>query len=234
MTTICLIDESKSITGGHLESMAMALEANARHCAKAWGLEGPIVEPWKFGRTALRRGQWPLYFMDDTTLDPGALAVHYVENGRPSGRVYVGRGTGINIGQHSLFESASHEIVEMIINPYLKNWRFMPGRPGVQVALEVADPVQDWYPIDDGEETWKAANFVHPRWFGLRNPAGIPPDSIDHKGTLSKPGEIGPEGYAILLTQTGDIVYGGKPKDVPGVRSGRVSHEDMAPREPGK
>lgn len=234
MTTIALIDESESITGGHLQEMAMALEANARHCATAWGLPAPMVEPWKVGRVALPHGTLPLYFTDDTSEDPGALAVHYVENGRPSGRVYVGRGTGMNIGEESLFEAASHEIVEMIVNPHLKNWRFMQDRPGVQVALEVADPVQDWYPIDDGKKVWQASNFVKPRWFGMRNPEGTPPESLDHKGTLSRPGEVGPEGYVILLTQAGDIVYAGKSRETPGIRSGRVSHEDMTAREAGK
>ncbi len=218
---VALIDESESITGGHLYSMRLALEVNAGHCARAWGMPVIAVELWE-GREGLPDDCWPLYFVDDTSENPDALAVHYVENGRPSGRVYVGRGTGMNIGQHSLFESASHEIVELMINPYLKSWRAMPGRPGVQVALEVADPVQDWYPINDGKETWQAANFVHPAWFDMPNPDGIQPDQIDHLGTLSEPGQIGPEGYAILQTPAGDIVYAGRRPETQKVRGKRL------------
>ncbi len=198
MTTYALIDESKGVTGGDLFSMASALERNAAHLADAWGIPAPTVELWP-KRKALPPGWVPIYFVDETSDDPGSLAVHYVDMGRPTGRVYVGNASGLNAGRNSVCEAASHELLEIMVNPYLKNWRPMPGRPGWRVAMEVCDPVQTHYEIDE----WRVANFVHPAWFGDHPNV----DGYDHLGELTTPGHIGTSGYAILADVTGRIEF---------------------------
>lgn len=199
--TFVLIDESAGVTGGDTFAMAAALEINARHLASAWDIEPVAVDVWS-ERKPLPPDHWPIYFVDETTENPGALAVHYVDGGRPVGRVYVGRSSGLASGRRSLEELASHELLEMRLNPYLRNWRPMPFRPGMQVAFEDADPVQDHYIVEHGGVSWRVANFITPAWFdeGAEGP-------YDHLGTLSRPGEVGPEGYVILADQLGQITY---------------------------
>ncbi len=182
MTTIALIDESKGVTGGDLNSMALALEVNLRHCAQAWGKTPPTVELWT-ERKALPEDYWALYFVDDDSDSPDTLAVHFLTLGKPAGRVYVGNASGLNEGPNSVCEAAAHESVELLCNPYLDEWRDMPGRPGWQVALESADPVQSSYEVEVDGIAWKVSNFVRREWFqaGSDGP-------YDYLGELTKPG----------------------------------------------
>lgn len=208
MTTYVLIDESKGVTGGDMFGMSSALERNAAHLAAAWSMVAPTVELWP-KRKPLPTGYWPIYFVDETSDSPDSLAVHYVDMHRPTGRVYVGNTSGLNEGRNSVCEAASHELLEMMVNPRLNKWRDMPGRPGWRVALEVCDAVQTHYTIDIDGIGWKVANFVTRAWF---EPDALGPDDgpHDHLGELTEPGEIGPEGYAILADVTGRIEFAGK------------------------
>lgn len=203
MTAIALIDESTGVDGGDLFGMASALEQSARHCADAWGIAPPTVELW-MDRKPLPRGFWPLYFVDETSDSADTLAVHYVSAGRPTGRVYVGNASGLIEGRNSVCEAASHEVVEMLVNPRIDKWVNAPGRPGWQVALEVADPVQDHYEVEVDGIAWKVANFVKPAWFDTRSTSGM---SMDRLGTVLDPGQIGTEGYLILRNPAGIIEY---------------------------
>lgn len=201
-----LIRETSLLAPGDLRHLCWPLEQNGKHCATAWGLEPPaiIVADRK---DLLPRYAHPIVFTDDKG-DPGALAVHYYDpvRGGPAAIVYVDRASGFNTGSYSVTESASHEVVEALVNPRLNLWQPHPdpARVGVQVAREVADPTQDTYFIESRGTRWKVTNFVTPAWFdaAARDPllaervrAG---GGFDHAKRLSRPGEIGSEGYVIL------------------------------------
>lgn len=204
--TFALATVSKLITRAELYELSAPLEANARHCAKAWGKEPPAIvvvdKPEE-----MPRGCCPVIFLDDTTEDAGALAVHYVDPARflPAARVYCDRSSGLRHGRYSICEAAAHEVTEALCDPYVNLWADMPGRDGVQVAIEVADPVQTHYTIHYAGHDWPVANFVTPAWFDSRlwdtaaRAAFLDGGGrFDHSGELHSPGQIGPEGYAVL------------------------------------
>ena len=205
-----LITETPLVSNEDLVAMRPALESNAAHCADAWGLRRPVVEVWDSKRK-LPHNVYPLVFVDEGG-DPGTLAVHYWDpvRGGPGGRVYVHRGSGLNRGRNSWSEAASHEVVEALVDPDLLYWVDHPNpvraAAGDQLAVEVADFVQDHYEIHVASGAWRVSNFVTPDYFRrelyegdrLRERFLAEGGKFDRLGTIKKPGQIGPEGYAIL------------------------------------
>jgi hypothetical protein len=200
-----LISESTLVSPADLYRLTKPLERNAQECAADWNMAAPAIVVCE-ARVGLPAFCQPIVFIDDET-DPGALAVHYFDAIRlaPAARVYVNRATGLVSGPYSVSEGASHEIVEALVDPRCDLWTDCPGRPGVEIALEVADPVQDHYEINGVT----VANYVTPAYFDTRLAA---PDvaadfnswggRFDRLGTLARAGSIGPEGYAIFRDAT--------------------------------
>jgi hypothetical protein len=211
---VVLITETKDVSLADLCRLAPALEQNGKHCATAWGVAPPAVDVIS-KREALPKGAHPILFMDAST-DPTELAVHYWDVFRqgPAARVYTAKADGFNRGENSVAESASHELVEMMIDPQVNRWVDHPDPefPGVQVAVEISDPVQTHYFVAHGGTSWRVANFVTPFWFhaGLaREPMRLAAflrggGILDWNRELSFPGEIGPKGYAITRSFIGD------------------------------
>jgi len=209
-----LISASPSVTGSDLMRMAEPMEASMGHVWEAWkgympswsSGSRPSVMPWDDTPLPTWEGGnvdylCPVYFTDDLS-NSNTLAVHYNQGDRPAARVYVQAASGLNTGATSVFESLCHEGAEMMADPWANMWSPLPGRPGVSVADENADPVQDWYAVTVRGTTWRAANFVTPAWFGRC------PGPVDHKGTLQTPGQVGPEGYLIVRNDaTGAVSY---------------------------
>lgn len=202
----CLVSYTDLVAPAELFSLSKALEVNARHCAQAWGLPAPTVDVISTEGKLPRWGA-ALLFVDDSTQHPDALAVHWWNSlrGMPAGRVYCDRSSGLMTGRYSISEAASHEVVEALVDPRVDQWADMPGRPGVQVAVEVGDPVQTHYVIESDGRPWRVSNFVTPDWFRLdlvgdedaRDflAAG---GRFDYSGELKHPGEVTGEGYVIL------------------------------------
>ncbi|HEX2882216.1 MAG TPA: hypothetical protein VHO25_22000, partial [Polyangiaceae bacterium] len=199
-----LISKTPLVRSRDLFKLSTALEQNASECARAWGLAPPAIEVADSTK-GLPKGCNPVFFVDDDG-DPGVLAEHFFDplRGGPAARVYVTAGSGFNRGKNSACEAASHEIVEALVNPRLTLWAPYPGRPGVIVAVENADPVQTHYQISAGNESWTVSNFVTPAWFDptlldetKRKAFLAAGGKFDQSGELKFPGEIGPYGYAI-------------------------------------
>lgn len=216
MLRIVLVSKSKLATPAVLQDMCRPLAEGARHAWEAWHRylpdwmadAPPHVMLW--GASALAGWDHPdiggmvrIVFTDGRSRNDNTLAVHFVANGRPEARVYVDASSGLNTGRTSACESASHEIAEIIANPWITEWVDAPGQPGLYVARENADPVQTSYPSsfkDPSGKPWQLANIATPWWFGM--PCGMfdvdgrPVYDLGHE--LGYPGEIGPEGYLIL------------------------------------
>mgnify|MGYP001317688330 CR=1 FL=1 len=139
---VVLITETKDVSLADLCRLAPALEQNGKHCATAWGVAPPAVDVIS-KREALPKGAHPILFMDAST-DPTELAVHYWDVFRqgPAARVYTAKADGFNRGENSVAESASHELVEMMIDPQVNRWVDHPDPefPGVQVAVITRRP----------------------------------------------------------------------------------------------
>ncbi len=202
--TFALCDPQRLVDPDDLWHMAKALEANAGHCAVAWDLPPPAVTMIDDARALPAISNvHPVVLVGEGGRE-GLLAVHSWDWVRyvTTSRVYVHKASGLRGGRQSICEAAGHEITEALVDPLINQWRVHPQDPKVHVALEVADPVQDTYDllITWRRETvrWPVANFVLPAWFDASSPG-----PYDHAGTLTAPGQLGPEGYAILRDPSG-------------------------------
>lgn len=213
MYQFALVTEARDVSVKDLYHLKGALEINARHCAEAWNKVPPAIDVFDNARK-LPYGCHMIKFVDDSAMDPGALAVHYWDPLRmgPAARVYVDRASGFNKGRFSVAEGASHEVTEALIDPMVNLWVPHPhpdwranGRD-VEIALEVADMVQTHYMVKLNGAEWQMTNFCNPHYF-MTELADAPAETrlefikhnpLDFKRELTMPGEIGPEGYAIL------------------------------------
>ena len=205
-----LISETPDVTPADLYRLAGALEVNGAQCAAAWGKARPAIDVIRHKRN-LPRGVHPIVFVDGSDTHGSGLAFHYYDPLRPgpAARVFCGKATGFNAGESSVAELASHELVEAMTDPMVNLWLDHPDPSrvaGVEMALEVADMVQTHYLVGARGDKWQMSNFVTPSYFRqdlAENPQRLTAffeagGKLDWSGELSKPGEIGPRGYAIL------------------------------------
>lgn len=208
---------TKLLKTSDLYRLGRALEVSARHCAKTWGLPVPTIEV--IGNPArLPPEHCPLFFLDGSTDTTSGIGYHYFDPflRRPAGRVFVGKTTGLNSGNSSVAELASHEIVEAMVDPRINQWRPHPqaGKSasiplGTEMAEEIADMTQGHYLVPHGGTQWRMANFVSPAYFrasltadDVREDFFLAGGFLDYARVLRQPGEIGPEGYATLRRRT--------------------------------
>jgi len=130
-----------------------------------------------------------------------ALGYHFEDEGDVvTGVVGVGTildaGASVLSGQYAVSTVISHEVCEMVVNPWVSGW-LDTGR-GWLVATEVSDPVQsDYYEINGVA----VSNFVTPDFFSPVVSAG---DRFDYLGVLSAPFQIADGGY-VLNYEDGQI-----------------------------
>jgi hypothetical protein len=193
-----LISATPLVRTADLYGMARAIEVGAKNCADAWQLAPPAVDVCA-DATSLPDGCCPVVFVDDNS-DPGALAVHFVSDRfQPAARVYMNNASGVNTGDWSASEGASHEVLEALCDPLCDAWHTHPTRPGIEVALEVSDPVQGFYFVEAAGQRWRVSNFVLPAWFEHHPDGGF----FDWMSELHEAGEVGANGYVILRDKTG-------------------------------
>lgn len=212
------ITQTKFIAPHELYPLCEAIEAAAAPCCDAYGLERIAVvihdDP-----AAVPKDVQPMVFVADDT-DPGAVAAHF-----PGGysRVHVDRTSALIVGDDSAFNGACHEADEARVDVNCDQWVPHPTRPGVEVALEVSDPVQDSFEITIKGVTYSAANFVLPSWW---KSDGTEP--FDHAGRLSAPGQVGPNGYLVLRNPTTGETWlegaDGQPYQMSATKALKLSH----------
>lgn len=194
----------------------MALEFQLMaHYAPMWQSDGVKVrvfsDPSNMGDSS---EACPLLVFDDAD-QADALGYHSVDPvGRSFGRAFwsVIRGAGgtLKDGSESLSVTLSHEVLEMVGNPYVNFWADV-SENGVQEAIELCDRVQaDSYRIGNVS----VSNFLGPRAF---RPGKGPYDWLN---LLSEPFEIRRGGYCIR--RNGNTVYPVFGSDVPAWRQALV------------
>lgn len=204
-----LIAETALVQPSQLYMIARAVEKGAKDCAEAWGKEPPAVDVFE-ARRGLPDGCCPIVFIDDQT-ELQVLADHYWDPLRllPAGRVWANRATDLFLGGEALSVLTSHEVDEALVDGPCDGWDPCPGRPGVKIAREVCDPVQTEYVITTPNGAIAVANFVTPSYldtsladFGEAQSFRSAGGRFDFKGELGYAGQIGINGYAILLDET--------------------------------
>jgi hypothetical protein len=113
--------------------------------------------------------------------DPPVCGFHDISNGIPYARVYIKNN---NISEIS--RNISHEIFELITNPYKKTVK--------DIFIEVCDPVNYNIFVVDGVSI---SDWVYPSWF---DDNGIAP--FNKLNTLKKSFEIAEGGYTLKMNLT--------------------------------
>jgi hypothetical protein len=138
------------------------------------------------------KGEWGMVFLDNADA-PGALAYHDEEQDTPLAKVFVDT---IRQANASLAVAASHELVEMLVDP-LCDCYAVTHDPQTLVAYEAADPVED-DSLGFDVAGFTMSDFVYPAWFDVTRAAGS--TRFDHQGVLDRPLQVHSGGYTITLT----------------------------------
>ena len=190
MPAVALVSRSASATSDELALVASAVnEQVVRHLAPAWKIEGTVA----YIPSEKAAAGYPLkaYVVDDAGNRSG---VHVHEQ---SGLVFA-----VIQYQPNLRWSvaASHEIVEMLVDPTLT--RTFPGTTptnpssNVEFVAEICDPVQAWpYQVSPLHQAL-VSDFCLPSYYRITPPA----PGFSFLGKVAYPGDVAPGGYVSWIT----------------------------------
>lgn len=193
MIKIAVISNVKEIQGDGLEKMVNAINKQlSLHFAPVWAVESQAVV-FQDVKTAKSLGYYPVtiqYEIDEQTLG-GYHAVG--DDGIPYGLVkYSSRSSYV----------LSHEIMEIVHNPFLKKFRKTTGYKENEddplFVEEVADATDGKGYLIDGFEV---SNFITPDWFNKTHQEGI---KYDYLGLLKRPRELYEGGYISWMNVQGE------------------------------
>jgi len=156
-----------------------------QHIAPVWGTPAKLVKS-----TDYIKGAWAIVFLDDAD-QPGALAYHdLTPDGLPQSKVFVR--TTLADGE-LVSVSASHELVEMLVDPAINLLSTGPDEKLVY-AYESADPVEALsFPVNG----IPMSDFVYPAYFEVFHKPGSV--TFDHMKKVTKPFQILSGGYQIIF-----------------------------------
>lgn len=179
--------------------------------APVWGTPAKLVKSNDFIPRA-----WALVFLDDADA-ANALAYHELTpDGFPVSKVFV---RTIQEAAQSLSVSASHELVEMLVDPAINLYSTGPDAKAFY-AYESADPVEEtWFPLAGFDMT----NFVYPSYFEVfRRPKST---RFDHMRKVSRPFQVLKGGYQIVF-KNGKVtqIFGSKAKEKSFAQEDRRQH----------
>lgn len=186
--------------------------------ALAKQLEVDFVPIWGYPATlrvtdAPTPDEWQVIFLDDADA-ANALAYHDITlDGQPISKVFV---RTIKAAGEKLSVTASHELLEMLIDPGAQIWA--QGGNGVFYAYEMCDAVEgEEYSIDGVA----VSDFVHPSFFeSWHKPNSV---QFDHLKRVSSPFQTLQRGYQI-------VSKGGRVTEVFGSRAKERHFRDVEER----
>jgi hypothetical protein len=172
--------------GVDLDKLVSALQTYVdRYVAPVWGTPAKLIKARSF-----LKGAWAMVFLNDAD-QPGALAYHdLTPDGLPEAKVFV----RTTLANHDLVSvSASHELVEMLVDPAVNLLTTGPD-PKAVYAYESADPVEEQSFKVDGIPM---SDFVYPSYFeAFHKRRSV---RFDQMGKVSRPFQILPGGYQIVF-----------------------------------
>jgi hypothetical protein len=181
---VALVSETQSISFSELSRVSAALQKQAiRDLGPIWNIQATCDA---FGRLEdVPVGYWPIIVEDDIRT-PGAAGIHEDKDGQPFALVTAGSGWSL---------TASHELVEMLVDPFGNNLTAgqstMPGQGRVEFLVEPCDPseaVQFAYVINGVT----VSDFYTPLFFStMHNPA----NRYSQTGAIKKPRQVLKGGY---------------------------------------
>lgn len=180
--TIACINHATVDLGVDFDALIAAMQSFVdEHVAPVWGTRAKLIKT-----KGLVPGKWAMVFLDHAD-HAHALAYHdLTPDGLPLARVFV-KTTLKNNDLVSV--SASHELVEMLVDPSI-NLVTMRSGSRLVYGYESADPVEELTFLVNGIPM---TNFVYPTYFeAFHKPGSV---WFDHLGKINKPFEIHPGGY---------------------------------------
>jgi hypothetical protein len=167
--------------------------------APVWGTPAKLVRSTGFLPRA-----WAVVFLD-TADAPGALAYHdLTPDGFPLSKVFV---KTILSDKSSVSVAASHELVEMLVDPAINLWS-TGADAGVFYAYESADPVEEESFAIDGIGM---TDFVYPSYFESFREANS--TQFDALKKVTKPFQLLKGGYQIIFKNGKETqIFGSKAK----------------------
>jgi hypothetical protein len=185
---IAVFNQAKTPLGLELGALVDALQKFVTdHVVPVWGTPARLVRTNGF-----KKGAWGFVFLDVADA-ANALAYHdLTPDGLPLSKVFV---ETIDEDDASLTVAASHELVEMLVDPAINLLSTGPD-PKATYAYEAADPVEDdalAFKVDGFAMT----DFVFPSYFeGFRKPKST---KFDFQGKVTQPFQILKGGYQIIF-----------------------------------
>jgi hypothetical protein len=196
-TAFWLLSQVSWVDDKQLRRMQAAYSLSLGACADDYGLERPSVQ------VASRAGDIPdtgVPMVFSKSIDqPGDLAYHTFLDGRPYSIVLA---DPEQVSMADVEEAGNHEGKEILGDPNVDQYVFLPN--GDRLAHENCDPGQNQrIPLDLGEgEPVQTSNHVTRAWFDPMSPPGT---RFDAAGLISAPLLVGPDGYAMLLSSSGNV-----------------------------
>ena len=213
--TIACFNRAKTPLGLDLEKLLAALQKYVDNdVVPVWGTPGKLVRS-----TGFLPNDWAIVFLD-TADAPGALAYHdLTPDGFPLSKVFV---KTILDDQASVSVAASHELVEMLVDPAINLWSAGP-QSGVFYAYEAADPVEEESFSIDGIDV---SDFIYPSYFeGFRKAGSTQFDSMKK---VTKPFGLLKGGYQIVFKNGKETqIFGSKAKARRFAREDRRGHRSQ-------
>jgi len=186
--------------------------------APVWGTSAKLVQSQDF-----IPGAWAMVFLDNAD-QANALAYHdLTPDGLPQSKVFVKTTLAAN---ELVSVSASHELVEMLVDPAINLMTTGPDRK-TTYAYESADPVEA---LSFKVSGIPMSNFVHPAYFeDFHKPGSV---LFDHMGVVEKPFEILAGGYQITFRNgKWSQIFGSNEKQLAFSKEDRRGHRSEQRKE---
>jgi hypothetical protein len=207
--TIACFNNATTALGVDIGDLIAAMQVYIdQYVVPVWGTPAKLVHTTDF-----QSGAWAMVFLDNAD-QPGALAYHdLTPDGLPEAKVFV----ETTLKDNQLVSvSASHELVEMLVDPAINMMTTGGPDPKATYAYESADPVEEESFAINGIPM---SDFVYPSYFeSFHKPGSV---QFDQMNKVTKPFQILSGGYQIVLKN-------GKESDVFGsaAKKKRFAKED--------
>ena len=185
--TIACFNNATTPLGVDFDALIAAMQIYIdQYIVPVWGTPAKLVKT-----TGFQPGAWAMVFLDNAD-QPGALAYHdLTPDGLPEAKVFV----ETTIADKQLVSvSASHELVEMLVDPGINMMTTGGPDPKATYAYESADPVEEIsFPVNGIQ----VSDFVYPSYFeSFHKPGSV---QFDQMKQVTKPFQILSGGYQIVL-----------------------------------
>lgn len=186
LPTIACFNKAKTALGVDFDALIAAMQTYVdNYVSLVWGTPAKLVKTTDF-----KKGAWAMVFLDNAD-QAGALAYHdLTPDGLPESKVFVK--TTLDNGD-LVSVSASHELVEMLVDPAINLMTTGPDAKLVY-AYESADPVEA---LSFNVNGIAMSDFVFPAYFEAFHKAGSV--QFDAMKKVSKPFQILKGGYKIVF-----------------------------------